>query len=152
MVRAVLLLAIVIVALVVAPAVGATATKVTIIGTEFKFTPSTVTLRAGVPVDLTIRNRGKVDHELMLYARPSGPVDDWDEYAMANTYFQKLGEIAVTFAGQGSVAGTSVFEVAVLPGRAATISFTPTRTGTFEYGCHLPGHYDAGMKGTLTVK
>lgn len=25
------------------------------------------------------------------------------------------------------------------------------KPGTYEYACHIPGHYEAGMKGTLTV-
>lgn len=36
-------------------------------------------------------------------------------------------------------------------GQAATITFTPTTAGTYEYYCDVPGHKDAGMKGTLTV-
>lgn len=35
-------------------------------------------------------------------------------------------------------------------GRSETIS-VDLEPGTYEYGCHLPGHYEAGMKGTLTV-
>ena len=30
--------------------------------------------------------------------------------------------------------------------------FTPNKKGTFEIGCHVEGHYEAGMKGILTVK
>mgnify|MGYP001610998524 CR=1 FL=1 len=30
--------------------------------------------------------------------------------------------------------------------------FTPTKKGTFEFRCAVPGHYEAGMKGTITVK
>jgi uncharacterized cupredoxin-like copper-binding protein len=36
-------------------------------------------------------------------------------------------------------------------GQAGTITFTPTTAGTYEYYCDVPGHKDAGMKGTLTV-
>jgi uncharacterized cupredoxin-like copper-binding protein len=32
------------------------------------------------------------------------------------------------------------------------VKFTPKKTGTFEIGCHVEGHYEAGMKGSLTIK
>ncbi len=31
------------------------------------------------------------------------------------------------------------------------ITWTFTKAGTTLYGCHEPGHYVAGMKGTITV-
>ncbi len=34
---------------------------------EFAFVPATVTLRAGVPVELRLVNRGVVEHEFMVY-------------------------------------------------------------------------------------
>ena len=37
------------------------------------------------------------------------------------------------------------------PGQTATLEFTPTAKGTYEYICTIPGHKEAGMKGTITV-
>lgn len=36
-------------------------------------------------------------------------------------------------------------------GQTATLEFTPTAKGTYEYICTIPGHKEAGMKGTITV-
>ena len=30
-------------------------------------------------------------------------------------------------------------------------AWTFTRTGTFMFGCLVPGHWDGGMKGTIVV-
>lgn len=135
-----------------APAAAAKVQKVTVTLNEFKFVPKTVTLRAGIPVELTLVNRGKVEHEFLVYTAPKAAPDDWDEYAIVNTYFKGTEEIEVVFRRQGAVAGTSLFEVEVEAGRSATIEFTPMQKGTFEIGCHVEGHYEAGMKGTLTVR
>ena len=35
-------------------------------------------------------------------------------------------------------------------GRAIT-TFTFEEPGTYEFACHLPGHYQYGMKGTIEV-
>jgi plastocyanin len=37
------------------------------------------------------------------------------------------------------------------PGQTATLEFTPTAKGSYDYFCSLPGHKEAGMKGTITV-
>jgi uncharacterized cupredoxin-like copper-binding protein len=35
---------------------------------------------------------------------------------------------------------------------SATAEFTPTTLGTYEFYCSVPGHREAGMKGTLVVQ
>jgi uncharacterized cupredoxin-like copper-binding protein len=36
-------------------------------------------------------------------------------------------------------------------GQTATLEFTPTAKGSYEYICTVPGHKEAGMKGTINV-
>jgi len=38
------------------------------------------------------------------------------------------------------------------PGDSATIEFTPTKAGTYEFFCTTAGHKEAGMIGTLVVR
>ena len=40
----------------------------------------------------------------------------------------------------------------VLPMKNGEMLWKFTKTGTFEYACLIPGHYEAGMHGTITVK
>jgi len=37
------------------------------------------------------------------------------------------------------------------PGQTTTLEFTPTAKGTYEFICTIPGHKEAGMKGTINV-
>jgi uncharacterized cupredoxin-like copper-binding protein len=37
------------------------------------------------------------------------------------------------------------------PGQSTTLELTPTAAGTYEYVCTIPGHKEAGMKGTINV-
>ena len=37
------------------------------------------------------------------------------------------------------------------PNQSTSLEFTPTAPGNYEYVCTIPGHKEAGMKGTLNV-
>src|SRR5581483_5830066 len=50
----------------------------------------------------------------------------------------------ITFQGSG-------FTLGAKPGQTATADFTFNSAGVFDFFCSIPGHKDAGMKGTLTV-
>src|SRR6266496_5053180 len=45
----------------------------------------------------------------------------------------------------------STLTVIAKPGQTVTLEFTPTAKGSYEYICTIPGHKDAGMKGTINV-
>jgi uncharacterized cupredoxin-like copper-binding protein len=40
----------------------------------------------------------------------------------------------------------------VAPGKTGEIIWTFNRAGEFDFGCLIPGHYDAGMVGKVVVK
>ncbi len=151
--RTALVVGVVAVLLAVGPAAGAPkAQKVTVVLNEMSFTPARVTVTAGTPVQLTLVNRGKQKHEFMVYTPPRTALagDELEEWAKENSYFKGL-EVTVETAGV-EIGAEALMEVEVGPGRSAELTFTPRRTGTFEMGCHLEGHYEAGMKGTFVVR
>ena len=39
----------------------------------------------------------------------------------------------------------------VKPGASKTLIWTFTKSGVYEFACNIPGHYEAGMKGTIVV-
>jgi uncharacterized cupredoxin-like copper-binding protein len=40
----------------------------------------------------------------------------------------------------------------VSPGQRGDIVWTFNRAGDFEFACLLPGHFEAGMRGTIRVR
>ncbi|EEA03878.1 blue (type 1) copper domain [Burkholderia sp. H160] len=42
--------------------------------------------------------------------------------------------------------------VTVEPRRTGDLVWQFTHAGTFDFACLQPGHFEAGMKGTITVK
>lgn len=92
-----------------------TARTITVTGTEFAFTPSTITAKAGEPVMVTFKNNGTYPHNF-------------------------------------TIAELGVHSETIQPGQTTTVTFTPTKAGSYTYECTVPGHADRGMKGTLTVQ
>lgn len=61
------------------------------------------------------------------------------------------GKIEHNLKLDAAVTDTALPEV-LKPGERATVSFTPKANGAFQYACTIPGHAQAGMTGTVTVK
>jgi uncharacterized cupredoxin-like copper-binding protein len=108
------------------------ASDLTIRMTEFAFDPDDATAKAGT-VTITAPNAGKVEHELVLLKTDADPAalpkkdDEVDE-------------------------STSVGEIAdVEPGATKSQTFE-LEPGKYVMVCALPGHYEGGMYGSLTVK
>lgn len=95
-----------------------------------RFQPSELTFKRGETVRFVIRNHDPIDHEFIL-----GDQEVQDRHENG------------TEPEHGSVAG----EVSIAAGEEATTTYTFDRRASFIYGCHLPGHYDYGMKGTVRV-
>lgn len=130
---------------------GAAVQKFTITMRDFSYSPAKITLQAGVPAEITLINRGKVPHEFMIYDRPrSMGMMMGHEWVEKTNYFHK---VHVTVAGGKVNRHQGEFmELMVAVGKSATLRFTPMKKGTFEFGCMIAGHYEAGQKGVLTVK
>lgn len=48
--------------------------------------------------------------------------------------------------------GSTANGVAVPVGETRALIWTFTHAGHFQYGCHKPGHFAAGMVGGITVR
>ena len=92
-----------------------------------KFDPSTESAAPGERVSFVLINAGTVTHEFQV-----GP------------------EAGVT---ANQVDGKSVKEVAdINGGHVAELTYTfPTTSAAYAFACHVPGHYEAGMKGTVDL-
>ena len=93
---------------------------------ELKFDPSTETAAAGETVSFVLLNAGTVTHEF------------------------QVGPPAAVAANK--VDGKKVVEVAdINGGQVAELTYTFPAAGAYAFACHVTGHYEAGMKGTVAV-
>ena len=105
-----------------APAQAAAPSRVLVEATEFRFTLSRTTVKAG-PAIVQLAIRGEDPHDLRL--------------APARRARRRRSSRAVP---------------ETLPGRASPSGAASSRAGRWTLYCSLPGHKKAGMRATLTVR
>lgn len=99
-----------------------------------KIEPASFTVKAGVPVTFVVTNTGALEHEFFV----------GDEKAQAAHEKQ--------MAGAGGMAHDEAMGIGVKPGQTKELTITLKDGGTIFAGCHVPGHYPAGMKASVTVQ
>jgi uncharacterized cupredoxin-like copper-binding protein len=113
--------------------------NLTITMNDFSFTPSNPTVNAG-KVTINSPNQGNVEHELVIF-KTDKP---------ANSLPQRGNEVDEDgLEAHGSTDEGEIQDVG--PGQTKNHTFN-LAPGTYAMICNVPGHYKAGMYGTLTVK
>jgi len=99
-----------------------------------KFTPDRLDVKKGEQVRFIIENKGALKHEFTLAS-----VKDNDKHAEMMKKFPDMEH-------------DDPNAKSVDPGKTAEIVWRFTKVGTFEFACLIPGHREAGMHGSITVK
>ena len=111
-----------------------------------RYEPRVITVTVGQPVTFKISNTSTVDHEALLGDEKAQNAHAKEMKAMAGMegHHSDLGTKLKGKPGQGFV------EIA--PKKTAEITTTFAKVGRTILGCHLPGHYEGGMRLTVIVK
>ncbi len=109
--------------------------------TDNEFTPNSFEIAKGEEVTFRFTNDGSIDHEAIL----GSEAEQADHEAEMMDDGSGGGMDGMDHGGSDSEA------ITVKPGDTETLTHTFEDTGTVILGCHVPGHYDAGMKATITV-
>ena len=117
-----------------ATTVGAAATPsgartVNVAMQDIKFDQTTLTVTAGETIDFRFTNTGKIAHDAFI-GDNDAQMEHEREMSQMGNMSHSADEAAIT----------------VQPGAAGELAYTFTEPGTYEVGCHQPGHYGAGMK------
>ena len=93
-------------------------------GPGYSFRPATITVAQGETVTFEVTSMGGLVHEFMV-----GPAD----------------AVEADRAGTPEVADIGMMQT-------KSVTFTFSGSGPFAFACHAPGHYEAGMKGTIEIE
>jgi|SRR5215207_365063 len=115
------------------PSAAAPATRIDVKLTDnLRIEPASMSVPAGVPVTFVVTNTGAIDHEFFL-GDGDAQSDHEEEMAMGGmTHDEPEG-------------------IGLRPGETKELTYTFAEAGMTLAGCHVPGHYDAGMKAQITV-
>lgn len=103
-------------------------------GDKMRFSPGQLTVKRGEMVRFVVKNSGKVMHEMVL-----GTMQDLKAHA----------EMMKKHPGMEH---DEPYMAHVKPGATGQMVWQFTKQGEFYYGCLVPGHFEAGMVGKITVQ
>jgi uncharacterized cupredoxin-like copper-binding protein len=100
---------------------------------KMRFDPSYITVKQGETIRFTVKNNGKLMHE-MVFGTP-----------------QELKEHADLMKKFPDMEHDEPYMTHVAPGKTEEIIWQFTKTGEFDFACLIAGHFDAGMVGKVKV-
>jgi len=101
---------------------------------DMTFAPAAITVKKGETVRFDVQNAGEIAHEFFVGT----------EIEQGDHETEMRDPMA---AGHDHPTG-----VHVEAGKSKKLAIKFSTAGTFLMGCHEPGHYAAGMKGTIVVE
>lgn len=101
---------------------------------DMRFKPDRLEIKQGETVRFVVKNAGKMMHEMVIGTRK-----ELDEHAVLMIKFPNMEH-------------DEPYMAHVDAGKQADIIWHFNRPGEFEFACLIAGHYQAGMRGKITVK
>jgi uncharacterized cupredoxin-like copper-binding protein len=92
---------------------------------QLKFAPTSIAVTKGETVTFIVSNLGTATHEIAI-----GPADKVDADQIDGTIVKEADEITAR--------------------HLKALTYTFDGPGPYAYACHEPGHFEAGMRGTIT--
>ncbi len=99
-----------------------------------RYVPDRIEVKRGEQVRIIIENKGALKHEFTL-----ATMQDNKKHRAIMMKFPDMEH-------------DDPNAKSIEPGKSAEILWRFNKTGTFEFACLIPGHYEAGMHGTASVK
>ena len=101
---------------------------------DMKFAPAQVNVKRGETIRFVLSNAGRIKHEKVI-----GSMAELKQHA---ELMRKMPGMEHDEPNQ----------VAVDPGKSAELVWQFTKSGTVDFACLQPGHFEAGMLGKVSVR
>ncbi|WP_448325939.1 copper-binding protein [Sulfitobacter sp. M13] len=99
---------------------------------EMVFEPNSLEIAKGETIRFNVMNKGEIEHEFVIDT-VEGNAEHKEMMAAMDMEHDDPNSVRLTEGGSGEVIWTFANE------------------GTFEFACLIPGHYESGMHGPITV-
>ncbi|MFB6261286.1 MAG: plastocyanin/azurin family copper-binding protein [Thiohalorhabdaceae bacterium] len=104
---------------------------------EYRYEPEKVTVARGAVVRFVITNRGSQKHSFVIGTPAEQKAHEKEMQGMAER--------------GGGMDHDDPNAVTVAPGESEPLTWRFSEDSTVRYACHIPGHYQAGMVGTVQI-
>lgn len=101
---------------------------------DMRYSLKGLQVKTGETIRFVIRNRGPSQHEFVIGSRSF--------HAHHIKEMEEMPDMPMNEANS----------VDLKPGETRTLIWQFTRPGDFLFGCDIPGHFQAGMSGAITVR
>jgi len=101
---------------------------------DMKFTPANIDVKRGETIRFVLRNAGRIKHEMVI-----GSMAELKQHA----------EMMRRMPGMEHADANMV---TLAPGQSGELIWQFTQSGIVDFACLQPGHFEAGMKGAVSVK
>lgn len=101
---------------------------------NMRFSPASITAAKGETIRFQVKNTGSLRHEFQL-----GTLEELLAHAKVMEQHPDMEH-------------DDPNAVTVEPGQTRTLVWKFTKAGRFDFACLIPGHYQGGMKGNITVR
>ena len=101
---------------------------------DMKFTPANIDVKRGETIRFVVRNAGRIKHEMVIAS------------------MAELKQHAALMRRFPGMEHSDPNMITLAPGESGELIWQFTQAGTFDFACLQPGHFDAGMMGTVSVK
>lgn len=100
---------------------------------NMRFNPASVAVKQGETIRFVVKNSGQLKHEFVL-----GTEKELKDHYEVMKKFPEMEHADPNM-------------VTVAPGKTGEVIWQFTKSGSIDFACLQPGHYDAGMKGAVKV-
>lgn len=101
---------------------------------DMKFTPAKIDVKRGETIRFVLKNSGQIKHEMVI-----GSMAELKQHA---DLMRRMPGMEHADANQ----------VTLAPGKTGELVWQFTKAGAVDFACLEPGHFEAGMIGTVSVK
>lgn len=101
---------------------------------ELRFDPASIEVQVGETITFEVVNNGQIAHDFTL-----------GDEATQDAHDAEMAE------GMASMGHDEPNSMVLDPGETGRLTWHFSTAGSTLYGCHIPGHYAAGMVGTIAI-
>jgi uncharacterized cupredoxin-like copper-binding protein len=124
--------------------------------TDNRYAPENIRVTAGETVRFIVRNKGELVHEFNI-GTPEAHKEHQKEMMMMLDHGVLEADrinhdrMKMKMPDGSTMEHNDPNSVLLEPGKNQEIIWKFSKSGKFEFACNVPGHYDAGMVGDITV-